>query len=1711
MTQTEKQQSSPASTGPLGGNFETRVQAAFAVLMLTGRVAPCLPPGLITKIKLQGHYAGFNVDDFIVFTEDSQTGEKAKLLAQIKHAIHITKSDKVFGEVIQAAWNDFKNPDIFTQKTDVIALITGPLNSSDTNHVRPILEWARTSENEEEFLFKVNKERVSSETKKDKLKVFQIHLKNANGGTEVSDKQLWEFLKCFYLLGYDLDSEASSTLSLLQSLIAQYSEGNPSSLWNDIVVMLQSFDQNIGTLTLENIPETVRNSFDTKKNPHFTLDFKKLKDHGKFILNDIRSRIGEVHIKRTELFNDLIEKSEENEFVIVVGKRGAGKSSLVREYAEYLDEKTPVFCLRTEDLDKPHLDQVFTAIGLTSSLGDLAAGIALMPKKYLLIESLEKLLELHNKAAFADLIQFTKRYPDWTIIASCREYAFQQISFSFLKTADINYETLVITGFSDDDISYLCETLKILKPIADNPSLKQLLKIPFFAELAYRVTVNGKVFSSQDGEREFRTAVWRYVISKEYERTDGMPIKRRQAFIAVAVKRAKQMVYEVSSDEFDANALLKLEADNLIHRNPSNSRVRPDHDVFEDWAIGEYIEEKFQSPSGETKEFLDSIGHEPAMNRAFRLWLDQKLKDDADIKPLILSILNDETIERIWQDETITAVLQGQNPLGFLCELKDQLFANDGELLKRFCFILRTACKIPNQELLRQLTIKKEMAGYLSNTIFLKPYGSGWDAVIHFIFIEKQNMSKSLLPHVSSVLEEWSSQINIDNDLPPNSREVGLLALHLLNDVKDSHREDEERKKILNVIVRVVPAIQNEFLKLLEADLFQEDSKKRRPRYIDDLVAIALRKQESKFLCKYVPDTVINIAWHEWIKIPSDDDSNRGYGYRDVEECFGLDKYKTDMKFFPPSGEKGPFSSLLRFPSANGLDFILNFLNTTADSYAHSEFDDPEKFPNLPDDMKSTGVQEVEITLNDGSKIKQYCSKRLWVGYRGHEVIPYILQCALMALENWMIDLVTIFDRPEIFEALFNKVLQRSNSVMPTAILASIATGFPDKLGHAALPILRTPEFYGLDLERMVREHGGNEINLFVPKIDPLADIYIEERRNAALRPWRKKDLEWLIGYLQFKDSRDEILKIIDELRLKVGNDENWRFRLHRIDSRDWEPELDKENSRITFSPKNMEPDLIELQKETESDLALKNRYYSMSLWSDKLLKNEPLDREYYATWRDAYKEIESLSMIIQSNTKGDTSYVMSSGLFLFSGALVKGATVLLRDHHNEITDENFSLGFNLIFDAIIAGANSRNPAVIMDETDSSGAAAAASVLSITLDFASNDEEKLIIKTVIAIALTHVNKKIRIEAATGMRNYLWQRDGVFAKKCILGIIEYSRLEALEQKNFKKMDDQNEWLFDFRKKIACGEITTDIVNIAFDSHSPEHLFTSCSMIPIGSTDPKHIFLISRMLELFGKAEQDEESHDSHASVGYRERVDYKLPTEFGKLFSDHLFNITDIEVKQKYEEQLQLLCDTAPDLVKWVLMWTFVSADKTKKRDRYWELWSKLSGPMQKIAIKNTENQSRSNRYDDDLVKNQHKLIRDMLFSDLQLHQVEYERDNLIQGKELIINFVNTAGVNQVVFESATKLIFHYPDVFFDSGIKILAKHQKAIGRTQLFTRNSAFYLEMCINRFLVENRTSIPKVQYQSCQILLDALVDTGSSGAYYLREQMVRSRKIAN
>ncbi len=269
-----KKLSNPFSTGGGGVHFEAHVQASFVALMLSGGYAPCLPCWPIVEIKLQGKIDGFDIDDLIVFVENVNSKERRKLIGQVKHSIDITKSSTKFGEVMQAAWNDFKNPEVFTRGKDVIALITGPLSATDTHNVKWLLNQARYTKNVAEFFRYVRRAKFSPPRSVEKLEVIRHHLKAANRGNDVADDELYDFLNHFHLLGYDLGDEFGIVLSLLHSHISQFQQQEPKWVWSRVVDIVQTWNQNAGTITLDKLPDDLVKAFRQKAEAEMPEEFK---------------------------------------------------------------------------------------------------------------------------------------------------------------------------------------------------------------------------------------------------------------------------------------------------------------------------------------------------------------------------------------------------------------------------------------------------------------------------------------------------------------------------------------------------------------------------------------------------------------------------------------------------------------------------------------------------------------------------------------------------------------------------------------------------------------------------------------------------------------------------------------------------------------------------------------------------------------------------------------------------------------------------------------------------------------------------------------------------------------------------------------------------------------------------------------------------------------------------------------------------------------------------------------------------------------------------------------------------------------------------------------------------------------------------------------------------------------------------------------------
>jgi hypothetical protein len=208
----------------------------------------------------------------------------------------------------------------------------------------------------------------------------------------------------------------------------------------------------------------------------------------------------------------------------------------------------------------------------------------------------------------------------------------------------------------------------------------------------------------------------------------------------------------------------------------------------------------------------------------------------------------------------------------------------------------------------------------------------------------------------------------------------------------------------------------------------------------------------------------------------------------------------------------------------------------------------------------------------------------------------------------------------------------------------------------------------------------------------------------------------------------------------------------------------------------------------------------------------------------------------------------------------------------------------------------------------------------------------------------------------------------------------------------------------------------------------------------------------------------------------------------------------------YLEFLQTGCDTAPDFVAHLILWFAVEAEQRKQEKVYWKLWKGLSDKVQEIAIEIAQKDSDHRQLDD-----RTKLIRRMLKADLDWQKIDLENQEIAYGKDVILDFVTKVGKNPDVFEALAKLIYYFPSIFFETGVQILAKHQKEEKGTRLFSGiNTAFYLERSIQRYLQLNQTGpLSKKMHESCLVLLDGIVETASSRAYYLREHLIRSRRI--
>jgi Novel STAND NTPase 1 len=575
--------SNPAATGSSGPAFETKVAAACLTLLLTRGAPLCLGAGTLQTVHLQARHLdhGWQTDDLLLEATDP-AGQSMKAALQVKRSFVVSEEDAECLKTLRGALSDFRNSAHFDSQRDVVALIVSSISAKVARYLRTLLDCARASTSEIDMSRRLAIPDYLGKPALNYYKTIKAILAGADNGVP-SEKELWEFLRCFQVVDIDLNVTGGFAETMMRSLLVTTSldsdAGVADATWNELVTMALVDAGSAKSYVRETLPSNLLQRH--SKASRFSNGVSLLLEDSRIVAAEIRTTIAETTaIPRRELTGELCRLIGTSPLVFVTGAAGSGKSSLVKSALSAATKGGVSFAFRAVSLAGHHINDVLHRFGL--SLAALQAQTVMQGRKVLWIESLERLMEkpADQRAAFLDLLRALKLDPTWRLVVTCRDYSAETVRTAFFSEVGLTPADIDVGELSDGELDDVTVDFPSLERPLSNPTLRSLLRNPFFLDKAAKM--NWPVAERlPTTERAFREKVWNEVVRRvDEDMESGLPKLREQVLVEVALRRAKALEPGVAANDLDSRALARLVRDSLLQAPSPNSDLYAPAHVF---------------------------------------------------------------------------------------------------------------------------------------------------------------------------------------------------------------------------------------------------------------------------------------------------------------------------------------------------------------------------------------------------------------------------------------------------------------------------------------------------------------------------------------------------------------------------------------------------------------------------------------------------------------------------------------------------------------------------------------------------------------------------------------------------------------------------------------------------------------------------------------------------------------------------------------------------------------------------------------------------------------------------------------------------------------------------------------------------------------------------------------------------------------------------
>jgi len=227
-------------------------------------------------------------------------------------------------------------------------------------------------------------------------------------------------------------------------------------------------------------------------------------------------------------------------------------------------------------------------------------------------------------------------------------------------------------------------------------------------------------------------------------------------------------------------------------------------------------------------------------------------------------------------------------------------------------------------------------------------------------------------------------------------------------------------------------------------------------------------------------------------------------------------------------------------------------------------------------------------------------------------------------------------------------------------------------------------------------------------------------------------------------------------------------------------------------------------------------------------------------------------------------------------------------------------------------------------------------------------------------------------------------------------------------------------------------------------------------------------------------------------------------KFPELLAEHLLAAS-AEGRSAILAGLTTRIKDALDFLPLFLACLVNQAEKTEFIPDFWGMWAVLAEALKPVTVKAADRRLDRLHYGDEI-----QAIRSLMFGGTPWQGVPNEQADMLCGKTHVLGFCRETVIHPLVADDLARLLHYFPDVFVPDGLFLLADCERKAGDGRILVgTNTVYYLEKVIQRILIKHHPLVSKPLQAACLTLLDAMVETGSSAAYFMRERLVSRRVV--